>query len=227
MTPKQARQVLNAPLPCDAAELGRAFRRAVKAAHPDVGGTAERLRLVIEAHDLLKAVVPAATPSQPRAGAAESLEITVTEALLGGERRVHSGGAAWSVRLPPGLRSGESLRVAGDGGAELLLRISIADTPSLMVRGDDLWMRRPVSDGAARLELDTPRGRRSVWLSRKVGSKRLLRLTGEGLPARAGRPAGDLIIRLETAPAAESPARQMLRRFAGAWAPSDPGAARA
>jgi len=35
------------------AEIKRAFRRAAKAAHPDAGGTAERMRLVKHAYDVL------------------------------------------------------------------------------------------------------------------------------------------------------------------------------
>jgi curved DNA-binding protein len=221
MTPTQARQVLNAPDHCTAAELNRAFRQAVKAAHPDTGGDAERLRLVVEANEVLKAAPPTPRPAQapPRKAGPQELQITVREALLGGARRVRTAQSEVEVRLPAGLRAGEVLHITQPGLPDLQLAITIADEIGVNVRGDDLWMRMAAPDREARLELDTPRGRRSVWLSRKIGSKRLLRLSGEGLPARAGRPAGDLIVRLDAPqPRAESPARQMLRQFAGTWA---------
>jgi curved DNA-binding protein len=234
MTPREARQVLNAPSGADEAALARAYRSAVKAAHPDHGGDAERLRQVIEAHRLLKSMArgrlsfPPAATAQPRSAQARPtpvrhpIEISVAEALFGGRRRVTLEGRPLELRLPEGLRAGEVLRLARASaeGRDLYVRIAIAAEPDLAVRGDDLWLRAaaPANYGG-RLEIDTPRGRRAVWLTRKVGSKRLLRLSGEGLPARGQRKAGDLIVRLEapTAPA-ETPAREMLRRFAGTWA---------
>jgi curved DNA-binding protein len=229
MTPKQARQVLNAPAGADEDALGRAFRAAVKAAHPDLGGDGDRLREVVEAHRLLKAVAvgrigcPATSPPcRPRSPERHPLEITVAEALFGGRRRVTIEGRTLDVKLPAGLRAGETLRLAGAGagGCDLRVRITIATNGGLAVRGDDIWVsaKAPLNYGG-RLEIDTPRGRRAIWLTRKVGSKRLLRLNGEGLPARGDRPGGDLIVRLEASEAAvETPAREKLRRFAGNWA---------
>jgi curved DNA-binding protein len=229
MTPKQAREVLNAPAGASENELGKAYRAAVKAAHPDRGGDAADLRRVIEAHGVLKAIArgrlgfpsEAKVPTRP-APRRHVLEISVQEALFGGRRRAAIAGRTLEVKLPEGLRAGETLRLAGAGGdgGDLLVRIAIPADPGLAVRGDDIWLSAvaPIGCGG-RLEIDTPRGRRAVWLNRKVGSRRLVRLAGEGLPARDGRPAGDLIVRLEAASAtAETPAREMLRRFAGAWA---------
>jgi curved DNA-binding protein len=229
MTPKQAREVLNAPAGAGEHEIGKAYRAAVKAAHPDHGGDADRLREVIEAHRILKAMAVGrhAFPTAPRPQARPAprrhlLEISVTEALFGGRRRAFLDGRTLEVKLPAGLRAGETLRLSGAGadGSDLMVRIAIAADPQLAVRGDDVWLAAKAPHHlSGRLEVDTPRGRRAVWLTRKVGSKRLMRLAGEGLPARGDRPAGDLIVRLETMKApVETPAREKLRRFAGAWA---------
>lgn len=240
MTPKRAREVLNAPSNADTATLARAFRVAVKACHPDrEGGDAERLRQVIEAHRMLQqlqearrqttaagpAFRPAPQPEPRPQPALETLDISVTEALFGGERRVQLlSGRALDVRLPAGLRPGETLRLSGAaGGADLHLKINVTGLPNLAVRGDDLWLKitAPLKqiDEGARLEVETPRGRRAVWLSRKAGLKRLMRLPGEGLPARGGHARGDLFLRIEPEEApAESPAKSMLRRFAATWA---------
>ena len=238
MTPKRAREVLKAPANADPAGLARAFRAAVKACHPDhAGGDAERLRQVIEAHRLLQQLhearqdqfPPAArTAPEPRPAPEpepEHLDISVTEALFGGERRVRlANGRVLDVRLPPGLRSGETLRLAGAGGrGDVLLKICVAGGSNLSVRGDDLWLKvsAPLKqiDEGARLEVDTPRGRRAVWLSRKAGLKRLMRLPGEGLPARGGHARGDLFLRIEAEEApVESTAKTLLRRFAATWA---------
>jgi curved DNA-binding protein len=243
MTPKRAREVLKAPSNADPATLARAFRAAVKACHPDrEGGDAERLRQVIEAHRMLQQLQearrcaaaettartePAAQP-RPRARpqpVLEHIDISIAEALFGGERRVQLlGGRTLDVRLPAGLRPGEILRLAGAAGqADVHLKIGVTGLPNLSVRGDDLWLKitAPLKqiDEGARLEIDTPRGRRAVWLSRKAGLKRLMRLPGEGLPARGGHARGDLFLRIEPEAApAESPAKSMLRKFAATWA---------
>jgi curved DNA-binding protein len=240
MTPKRAREVLKAPANTDPAGLAKAFRAAVKACHPDhEGGDAERLRLVIDAHRLLlqlqesRAQAPQAAPRPaPRArtnakakAAPEHLDISVGEALFGGERRVRlASGRELDVRLPPGLRPGEVLRLAGAaGGGDVHLKICVASETNLSVRGDDLWLRisAPAEqiDAGARLEVETPRGRRAVWLSRKAGVKRLMRLPGEGLPARGGHARGDLFLRIEAQEApTESAAKSLLRRFTETWA---------
>src|SRR5262249_20926293 len=43
----------------------RAFRRAAKRAHPDLGGTAEKFRLIVEARDRLLAALGTSAPDPP------------------------------------------------------------------------------------------------------------------------------------------------------------------
>ncbi|MGZ8362266.1 MAG: DnaJ C-terminal domain-containing protein [Caulobacteraceae bacterium] len=232
MTPQTARKVLNAPQDANIETLSRIFREAVKQHHPDSGGDAERLREAIEAHRVLKSLAacrlnlgPSMWPAREAKPRPHRIEISVLEAIHGGERRVKIEGRAIDVTLPPGMRAGETLRLtgAGRGGSDIFLKIGVANQPGLVVRGDDIWVeaRAVLPAGGGRVEIDTPRGRRAIWLSHKVGSRKLTRLAGEGLPARGSRKAGDLFVRIEaneTAP--ETPAQAMLRRFTGAWAPA-------
>ena len=61
--------------------------------------------------------------------------------------------------------------------------------------------------------------RRLVWINRKAGSRGLVRMVGQGLPARAGHGQGHLFLRLSPqADTIDSAARTLLRRFAAAWA---------
>jgi curved DNA-binding protein len=58
-----------------------------------------------------------------------------------------------------------------------------------------------------------------VWISTKAAARGLVRLPGQGLPARGPHPAGDLFLRLEVlGDGAESAARSQLKRFWAAWA---------
>ena len=240
MTAGQARQLLGLPLGADAAALARAFRTAVKAAHPDrAGGDVERLRQVIEAHKLLRSMAalrmdftpaPAAPPPEPAKPARPAhfslrLQVSVCEALFGGERRLEiDAGRCVDVRLPAGLRAGETLRLpeATADGIDVMLKIAMATEPGLAVRGHDVWLdvaadREQLTEGA-RLEVDTPRGRRAFLAPRSVEFGGLVRLRGEGLPARGPHPAGDLILQVTSGSADEPLARRLLRRFSARWA---------
>ncbi len=233
MTAGQARQLLGLPTGADGEAVDHAYRAAVKTAHPDrEGGDAERLRQVIEAHQVLKSMSGSSLnftlvrrpPEAPaRRARRVTLQISIHEALFGGERPIETEqGRQLNVRLPAGLRPNDTLRLGGaDEGADLLLRIAVMAGPGVAIRGDDLWLETEVDaddihEGRG-LDVDTPRGRRGFVAPRSAedGSMVMVRFKGEGLPARGSRPAGDLIISLVLR---ESRSRALLRRFTARWA---------
>jgi curved DNA-binding protein len=148
------------------------------------------------------------------------LNIDPLVALRGGstEHRL-ADGRRIRVRLPAGLRSGDTVRV---GASEL--QVVLHGAPDMLVRGDDLWISAAVSphmlSEGGRVALETPLGRRIVWLTRKAGERKLVRLVGQGLPARGSHRQGHLFLRLAPAETGktDSAARTLLRRFAAAWA---------
>jgi curved DNA-binding protein len=214
MTRDDARQLLGLNAGASLADAAAAFRAAAKTAHPDrQGGDAERFRLILAAHRLLQATpnLPAlvAPPPEP------CVEIDPLTALRGGEATAADGRR---LRIPAGARHGERLSVAG---GSLAVRIGASD--EMQVRGSDVWVTAPVAsyllEEGGRTSVETPLGPKVLWISRKIAERRLVRLEGQGLPARGSYPQGSLFIRL--APdegAAESIARTQLRRFAAAWA---------
>jgi curved DNA-binding protein len=225
MSIEEARALLGTPPGAGPEALQSAFRQAVKRAHPDrSGGDAARFHRVVEAYRLLRAdlsVLPAASSPAPapsaEAGPAR-LSITPAQAVMGGELHlVDEAGRRLRVQLPPGLRGGDRLRAG-----ESVYDIVIASDGASVVRGDDLWitlcLAPSLMDDGGRVPLETPAGPRLIWVSRAAAARGLVRLRGEGLPATRGRPAGDLFVRLETRPAADSEVRRRLRRFAAAWA---------
>lgn len=234
MTAGQACELLGLPLGADADALGRAYRTAVKTAHPDRGGDAERLRQIIEAHRLLKSLaearmtfVPSPPTAREPAPQSFSLKVSVREALVGGRRRVTvAGGRTLNVRLPKGVRDGDTLRLRGmgDAGSDIVACVILQAAAGVSVRGDDLWLEVSASaeqlKTGARIEIDTPRGRRALKAPEGASEGRLIRLKGQGLPARGRRPAGDLILKLTltAAVAAEPASKKLLRRFTARWA---------
>ena len=207
----------------DEHDLRAAFRDAAKTAHPDrPGGDAARFRAVLDAYHLLrgKTALPAPTyepnPPEPQA---ETLAIIPQTALAGGAVLSPSWqGKRVRISLPAGMRENDLGRAG-----ERIFRIAIVAADGMQVRGHDLWLNAAVDpqvlEGGGRVPVDTPLGRRIVWITQRAGERGLVRLPGQGLPARAEHPRGDLFLRLE--PAAqinESAARALLRRFAAAWA---------
>jgi curved DNA-binding protein len=132
------------------------------------------------------------------------LELSLEEAARGGHRWVAlADGRSYEVTIPPGVRDGQRIRLAGEGGpgrsggagGDLFLRVRLKPHPRLRLRGDDLVTQLPVSPWEAALgatvDLQTLDGRAQVRVPAGSSCGRRLRLRGEGMP-RAGGGKGDL-----------------------------------
>jgi curved DNA-binding protein len=222
MSLKYAREVLGVSSEQTPGEVRMAFREAAKRAHPDSGGDEATFRQVVEAYRRLQDPFEdhlVQTPPRPRPTPEPDLEISPRLALGGGDvDHTLPDGQRIRITLPAGLRSGDRVRA---GGVELCVYIRAQD--GVLVRGDDIWITARVSAATlrkgGRITLDTPIGRRSVWIDRKAAERGLARVDGQGLPARGARARGHLFLRLSAQPGvADSAAMALLRRFAAAWA---------
>jgi curved DNA-binding protein len=235
MTVDQACRLLGVSLGASAGELRHAFRQAAKAAHPDrPGGCAERFRLVVEAHHVLQRAEPKAKPAAARPAGAKPppkasadaprpstrsaaaapvlLSIRPDQALHGGQiDHVLGDGRAIRILTPPGLRAGDRFRAEG-----VDFEVIIRGDGSTIVRGDDLWITVAVEakilSRGGRVTVDTPHGRRVAIITAKAAAQGLVRLQGQGLPARGRHRQGHLFLRLEPEET-RSLARDILRRF--------------
>ncbi len=229
LTPKEACALLGLAEPVGGPTLKLAFRAAAKASRPDhPGGDEDRFRRVIEAYRLLQTLettrAVAAAPRPPEFRPA--LEITPLEAATGLARNVGlPDGRALGLRLPAGLRAGETVRLAGqaEDGKDLLLTVRITGDDGLRVVGDDLWLDfecdASVLIHGGRVRVPAPSGDRDVWVPRALPSPARLRLKDQGLPARGERPLGHLFVTLKPAKArASDPAADRLNRFRSRWA---------
>jgi len=116
----------------------------------------------------------------------------------------------FKVRIPPGAREGQRLRVAGHGeigrgggpAGDLYLRVKYAQHPDFSVRGSDLRHELELAPWEAVLgaAADVPTLDGSARLKIPAGSSggRQLRLRGKGLPTPEGG-RGDLYITLSIA----------------------------
>lgn len=222
MSLKMAREVLGVGSDSTPAEVRQAFRDAAKRAHPDGGGDPRAFRQVVDAYHVLQDPLSdrfVQAPARARPTPDPDLEISPRVALEGGDvDHTFPDGRTIRITLPPGLRSGDKVRA---GGAELCVYIRAHE--GVLVRGDDIWMTAKVAPNllkkGGRVALDTPLGRRSIWIDRKAAERGLVRVEDEGLPERGRRPRGHLFVRLSAATSlADSLTLSLLRRFAAAWA---------
>jgi curved DNA-binding protein len=221
MTLKMAREVLGVSSLSTPDEIRVAFRDAAKRAHPDSGGDEAAFRQIVQAYERLRN--PEDEPAAPAAAAPDApsatLEVPPQIALDGGRVEYRDlDGRTIRISVPEGLRTGDRIRAAGR-----TFSVYIRAEDGVLVRGDDLWIT--VKVGAAtlrkggRIALDTPLGRRHVWIDAKAAARGLVCLEGQGLPARGPHARGHLFLRLSAETArSDSPALALLRRFSAAWA---------
>jgi curved DNA-binding protein len=132
------------------------------------------------------------------------LELSLEEAARGGKKRITLGdGRDFEVDIPRGVRDGQRIRLAGEGGAgvgggpsgDLFLRVRIRPHRRFRVEGSDLYVDLPVTPWEAALgatvDVPTLDGTAQVRVPPGSSSGRRLRLRGQGMPGPGDR-AGDL-----------------------------------
>ena len=158
-----------------------------------------------------------ADASHPRAQKGQDINgdimITLEEALKGVTHTIsvraanpRTGGEetqSFQVRIPPGVKDGQSIRVAGKGGegfgggraGDIYLRVRYAQHPDLRARGEDLVCDLELAPWEAVLGATVPvqtlEGSISLKIPAGAQSGLQLRVRGKGLPAGAGK-RGDL-----------------------------------
>jgi curved DNA-binding protein len=131
----------------------------------------------------------------------------------------------YKVRIPAGVRSGQRIRLAGQGArgaagaGDLYLRVQLHSTPDFRLEGDDVHTILPVAPWEAVLgsaaTLRTLDGPVRVKVPPGSSSGRKIRLKGKGYPRTEGT-RGDLYgeIRIVIPPQAGAEERQLLERWA-------------
>jgi DnaJ-class molecular chaperone len=109
------------------------------------------------------------------------------------------------VKIPAGVRTGQRVRVAGEGGGtagargDLYLIVNVAPHPLFERKGDDLHLDLPITAPEAALggsvEVPTLRGRVSMKIPSGTSSGRAFRLPGYGMPRVKGGGSGDQLVR--------------------------------
>ncbi|TQV85157.1 J domain-containing protein [Exilibacterium tricleocarpae] len=148
--------------------------------------------------------------------------ITLRHSELGPDGRPLLRDRTLNVTIPKGIRQGQQIRLAGQGGAglgqgaagDLYLEVQYRPHSLYRAEGRDVYLDLPVAPWEAALgasiKVPTPGGTVDLKIPSGSGSGGKLRLKGRGIP---GSPPGDLYAVIQvTVPRADSATAQALYR---------------
>jgi curved DNA-binding protein len=155
-------------------------------------------------------------------GAKRTISLRVPEETA--EGGVTTKGRSLNLTIPKGVREGQSIRLAGQGGpgigkgqaGDLYLEVHFEPDPVFRVEGKDVYLDVPIAPWEAALgasvKIPTPDG--AVVLKVPPGSTkgRTMRLKGRGLPSS---PPGDLhaVLKIVTPPADTDKAKEFYQQM--------------
>jgi len=155
-------------------------------------------------------------------GATRSFSLRMPE--LSEDGHVVTRDRTLSVRIPKGIRPGQQIRLAGQGGSgigggeagDLYLAVEFRDHPLYSVEGADIYLDLPVAPWEAALgasiEAPTPSGVVDIKIPANSTQGRKLRLKDRGL---TGKRPGDMYVVLQVAlpPADNDAAKALYKRM--------------
>jgi molecular chaperone DnaJ len=135
---------------------------------------------------------------------------------------------ALSVKVPPGVETGNRLKLANEGGqglkgaanGDLYVLINVREHPLFTREGNDVLCEIPISFTQAALgceiEIPTLEGKISMKVPEGTQSGKVFRLRGKGIPVLQGYGRGDqlVIVRAETPTNLNRHQRDLLEEFA-------------
>jgi DnaJ-class molecular chaperone len=141
------------------------------------------------------------TPTRP-ADASADATISLEEVMRGTERHLQVGSRTLEVKIPPGVRDGQRIRLTGkaEGGGNVYITTRVSKHPVFTRDGADLSMELSLTLAEALLgadvHIDTLGGKRlALTIPPGTQNGRVFRLAGQGLPRFGADGRGDLRVR--------------------------------
>ena len=125
-------------------------------------------------------------------------------AVQGGKYSMNVDGKSFDIKIPAGIKSGETLRVRGKGKSyqghqgDLLIKVEVADSPEYERKGLDLYKTFDVPLKEAlfggKIAVQTPEKEVSLKVPKNTKNGQKFRLKGKGVPDRKTAMKGDLYL---------------------------------
>ncbi|WP_353612497.1 J domain-containing protein [Methylobacterium sp. Leaf456] len=160
------------------------------------------------------------------------MKLDFLEAFNGGKRTLTLPNShALDVTIPPGTRTGQTLRLRGKGGTgigngppgDALIEVEVRPHALFKLKGDDIHVELPLSLRDAvlggRVSVPTPSGPVSMAVPKWSNAGAVLRLRGKGM-VRGAAAAGDEYVTLRLTLPAEPDAE--LQDFVSRWGTAKP-----
>ncbi|MBB3319328.1 MULTISPECIES: DnaJ C-terminal domain-containing protein [unclassified Rhizobium] len=138
-----------------------------------------------------------------------SMEVDFLDAINGTKTQIRlPDGPALDLRIPPGTRDGQTLRLKGKGepgigggpSGDAYVEIRVRPHPFYVRDGDDIRFELPISLRESvlggKVRAPTPTGAVNLTLPPHSNTGKVLRLKGKGVPKKGGG-AGDIYISLK------------------------------
>ena len=125
-------------------------------------------------------------------------------AINGGKHHINVNGESFDIKIPAGIKSGETLRVRGKGKeyngqrGDLLIKVEVADSSEYERKGNDLYKTFDVPLKEAlfggKVQVQTPEKEVSLKVPKNTKNGQKFRLKGKGVPDRKTALRGDLYL---------------------------------
>ena len=124
--------------------------------------------------------------------------------VTGGKHKVNANGQSFDIKIPAGIKSGETMRVRGKGqqhqgqAGDLLLQVEVAPSDEYERKGDNLYKTFDVPLKEAlfggKIAVETPEKEVSLKVPKNTKNGQKFRLKGKGVPDRKTAMKGDLYL---------------------------------
>jgi len=124
--------------------------------------------------------------------------------VTGGKHNVSANGQSFDIKIPAGIKSGETMRVRGKGkqyqgqSGDLLIQVEVASSDEYERKGDNLYKTFDVPLKEAlfggKIAIQTPEKEVSLKVPKNTKNGQKFRLKGKGVPDRKTAMKGDLYL---------------------------------
>jgi len=133
-----------------------------------------------------------------------TIQIDFLKSVLGGKQSISANGDSFDIKIPAGIKSGETMRVRGKGQqhqgqvGDLMIKVNVLSDDDYTRKGDDLYKTFDINLKealfGAKISIQTPQKEVSLKVPQNTKNGQKFRLRGKGVPDRKTALTGDLYL---------------------------------